>query len=93
MPLIKNVHLISVQSWTYLLSYHFVYGNFTEFYEASIRYDRSLDSVPIVTVSATDKDSGDAGTVEYELQEASSVFGVGSSDGGIRLISSPESGR
>ena len=93
MPLIKNVHLISVQSWTYLLSYYFVYGNFTEFYEASIRHDRSLDSVPIVTVSAEDKDSGDAGTVEYELQEASLVFDVGSSDGGIRLISSPESGR
>ena len=47
----------------------------------------------MVTVKATDKDSGDAGTVEYQLEESSSFFEVGRSDGGIRLISSPESGR
>ena len=44
-------------------------------------------------MSATDKDTGEAGTVEYELEESSSFFAVGSSDGGIRLTSSPESGR
>ena len=67
--------------------------NFSDFYESSIRHDRALNSVPIVTVKATDKDSGDAGTVEYLLEESSSFFEVGSSDGGIRLTSSPESGR
>ena len=67
--------------------------NFSDFYETSIRHDRELNSVPIVTVMATDKDSGNAGTVEYQLEESSSFFEVGSSDGGIRLTSSPESGR
>ena len=70
-----------------------VNDNFSEFYEASIRHDRDLDSGPILTVKATDKDSGDAGTVEYQLEESSSFFEVGSSDGGIRLTSSPENGR
>lgn len=64
-----------------------------DFYDALIRHDRSLDSAPIVTVSATDKDSGDMGTVEYNLLEASSVFTVGRSDGNIRLSSSPEIGK
>ena len=64
-----------------------------EFYEASIRQDRPVDSIPIIFVSATDADSGDAGTVEYELQGSPAVFSVGSSDGGIRLESSPASGK
>ncbi|KAJ7379361.1 hypothetical protein OS493_016595 [Desmophyllum pertusum] len=64
-----------------------------EFYEASIRHDRALDSVPIITVSATDVDTGDAGIVQYQLQKSSSFFAVGNSDGGIRLTSSPESGQ
>ena len=49
--------------------------------------------MPIVTVRATDKDSGDAGIVEYQLEESSSFFEVGSNDGGVRLTSSPESGK
>ena len=60
---------------------------FSEFYEASIRYDRPLNSEPIISVSATDADSGDAGEVEYQLQESSSLFSIGISDGGIRLTS------
>lgn len=51
-----------------------------DFYDALIRQDRSFDSAPIVTVSATDEDSGDAGTVEYGLLEPSSVFTLGRSD-------------
>ena len=54
--------------------------NFADFYDALIRQDRSFDSAPIVTVSATDEDSGDAGTVEYGLLEPSSVFTLGRSD-------------
>ena len=49
--------------------------------------------MPILSVSATDADSGDAGTVEYQLQGSSAVFSVGSSDGGIRLEASPASGK
>lgn len=64
-----------------------------DFYDALIRQDRSFDSAPIVTVSATDKDSGDAGTVEYGLLEPSSVFTLGRSDGNIRLSSSPDIGK
>ena len=67
--------------------------NFADFYDALIRQDRSFDSAPIVTVSATDKDSGDAGTVEYGLLEPSSIFTLGRSDGDIRLSSSPDIGR
>lgn len=67
--------------------------DFSDLYETSNRHDRALNSVPIVTVKVTDKDSGDAGTVEYQLEEPSSFFEVGSSDGGVRLTSSPESGR
>lgn len=67
--------------------------DFSDLYETSIRHDRALNSVPIVTVNAMDRDSGDAGTVEYQLEESSSFFEVGSSDGGIRLTSSPENGR
>ena len=76
-------------------NYFFFFNDrdFSEFYENSIRHDRELNSVPIVTVKATDKDSGDAGTVEYRLEESSLFFEVGSSDGGIRLTSSPENGR
>ena len=71
------------------VNYHVV----SDLYETSIRHDRELNSVPIVTVRATDKDSGDAGTVEYLLEESSSFFEVESSDGGVRLVSSPKSGR
>ena len=76
-------------------NYFFFFNDrdFSEFYENSIRHDRELNSVPIVTVKATDKDSGDVGTVEYRLEESSLFFEVGSSDGGIRLTSSPENGR
>ena len=71
----------------------FLRKNFTDFYEASIRHDRALDAPPFITVSATDLDSGEAAEVEYQLQESSAYFTVGSSDGGIRLIAPPNSGR
>lgn len=66
---------------------------FSDFYEASIRHDRSLDSPPFITVKATDVDSGDNGKVDYELQDSSDFFTVGSTDGGIRLKAAPPSGR
>ena len=66
---------------------------FADFYEASIRHDRSLDSPPFITVKATDVDSGDNGKVDYELQDSSDFFTVGSTDGGIRLKATPPSGR
>ena len=73
-----------------MLPYGFI---FADFYEASIRNDRSLDSPPFIIVKATDKDSGDNGKVDYELQDSSNFFTVGSTDGGIRLKATPPNGR
>ena len=45
------------------------------------------------TVKATDMDSDDNGRVDYQLQDSSDFFIVGSTDGGIRLKATPPSGR